>query len=30
VADEAVDDVHAGFLELLGPLDVVRFVEAGL
>src|SRR6185369_6450988 len=28
VADEAVDDVHAGFLELARPLDVARFVEA--
>ena len=28
-AGEAVDDVDAGFLQLLGPLDVVRLVEAG-
>jgi hypothetical protein len=30
VADEAEDDVHAGLLELAGPLDVVGLVEAGL
>src|SRR5262245_42587927 len=27
--DKAVDDVDAGFLQLLGPLDVRLFVEAG-
>jgi len=29
-ADEAVDDVNAGFFHLFGPGDVVGFVEAGL
>ena len=29
-ADDSVDDVHAGLLELAGPLDVVGLVEAGL
>ena len=29
VADQPVDDVDSGLLELLRPLDVVRFVEAG-
>jgi hypothetical protein len=29
VADEAVDDVDAGFLHLARPVDVVGFVEAG-
>ena len=28
--DEAVDDVHAGFLELLAPVDVVLLVESCL
>ena len=28
VADQAVNDVHAGFLELPRPLDVVGFIEA--
>ncbi len=30
VANEAEHDVHAGLLELLGPLDVVGLVEASL
>ena len=29
-ADDAVDDVDAGLLELAGPADVVDLVEAGL
>jgi hypothetical protein len=29
-ADDAVDDVHAGLLQLAGPADVVDLVEPGL
>ncbi len=28
VSHQAIDDVHAGFLELPRPLDIVRFIEA--
>ncbi len=29
VADEAIDDVDAGFLKLARPLDIIGFVKAG-